>query len=172
MIKFIITGGDNGYCGYSNSIADRELMVVNTAKKTLQYVSFPSICLCQKCFYPKCSNSGKYAGFYLFRYRKSARGGTYTYTFESTSGKLCDLHDPEHNTIYPVEVKGNKWGKDGEYGSYGMVYGATYETDADSIDLVRFKKDKETEYWADSDNRKPNDYYFEPTGWKLLRGVA
>ena len=37
MIKFIITGGDNCYCGRSNSIADRELMVVNTSKKTLQY---------------------------------------------------------------------------------------------------------------------------------------
>lgn len=174
MKKIIIDGGDNGYCAYSNSLCDRNAILVDTTEKTLRYVG-GGICLCQHCFYPKSLNIDKEKAWYLFRdviAHFNSRGRMshrYKYYAECV-GK--DLHSPKNERM-KVEVKSNKWGKDCEFGIYGSTYGATYKIDPHStteIELVRFRKDREQEYWNDSDSRaeKPKAYWFEKTGWKLV----
>ena len=179
MKKIIIDGGDNGYCARSNSLADRCVLVLDTKEKTIRYANASGICLCKHCFYPKELDLGDGRSWYLFRdeiIHFNSRGRMshrYKYYAEDiTDTKLSNFeHNPEKQI--PVTVKGNKWGKDCEFGVYGSAYGADTTRDiygSKVIELVRFRKDREKEYWGNYDARseKPNDYWFEKTGWKLV----
>lgn len=148
MRKIVLTGGDNCYCVQCGQICDRLVMEIDEENKVLRYIDDGEFCLGKWCWRDHVCEDGTI---------------------------LCNRwgeHYALRNGVkMPFVAKKNKWGKDGEFGIYGFIHGS--KTDK-GYELVRFKKGLEEVYWQDYENSlkdktpmKPDDYYYEPTGWVL-----
>lgn len=111
MKKIVITGGDNGYCCACGGLCDRVVMEEDTKAKTLKYIDGHGLCLGRYCWGAyRCDD-----GTELTKWRAKVRA------WRGDGGANI-----EGNEIECV-VRGNKWGKDGEYGTRGSSFGATRE---------------------------------------------
>lgn len=109
-IRYIITGGDNGYCGKCGGLGDRMLLKVNDTKKTYQAYYFFEGCLGGWCWVEQHFDDG----MTLVRGKKWQ--GDFTKMWRGNIYKMWRIENGEVMEEYPVVVKGNKYGKDGEFG--------------------------------------------------------
>ena len=140
MRKVYITGGDNCYCCECGGVCDRLAILVDTEKKTLEYLPCPEMCRGKWCWfrqgYRHYMRGNRWAGWYIER-RGSDRHPLYIFTDGATE--------------LPVVVKKNKWGKDGEYGNWGIA-----RRIGEEWVLVSYET-----YSSDNPER---------TGWKFIEG--
>lgn len=141
--RYIITGGDNGYCAKCGGLCDRALLRIDDDCKVYkQYYRAPS-CLGKHCW----KRQELYGGVVI------ARGVV-------ENGKLLyNLLQPEKNKIYIIEnngdetvfvkvtVKNNKYGKDGEFGDKLDTY--TYEGTVEPKDIIAYWQAKARERCMD-----------------------
>jgi len=109
-IRYIITGGDNGYCAKCGGLDDRMLLKVNDTKKTYQAYCFFEGCLGGWCWLEQ----HFYDGMTLVRGKKWQ--GEFTKMWCGNIYKMWRIENEKVVEEYPVVVKGNKYGKDGEFG--------------------------------------------------------
>lgn len=151
-IRYIMTGGDNGYCAKCGGLGDRVLLRVDDEHKSYKMFYRAPSCLGKNCW----REEELYGG------RVIARGIL-------KDGKLvyCWI-EPQKNKIYivqtngteleyiPVTVKNNKYGKDGEFGDKLDHY--TYEGYIEPRELIDQWKQEEKEaldrYYAEIKARK------------------
>lgn len=105
MIKIIIDGGDNGYCCNCGGLCDRHVLEEDTSAKTLKYIDGKGMCLGKHCMFAHVCDDG-------------------TELRHDWNGKL---HAYRNGEELPCVVRGNKWGKDCEFGTRGTTYGASVE---------------------------------------------
>ena len=153
MIKIIITGGDNCYCCRCGGICDRAVMEIDTEKKTLRYIDGHGLCLGKYCW-------SKYVcddGTILERHDVWSRHGVRVRVRAYRDG-----------VELPCVVKHSKWGKDGEYGSYGSSFWSKYNEKINGWELKDWKsKDCERDYWEQDWEHRESEPYVKATGWIL-----
>lgn len=98
MKKIYITGGDNCYCCECGGLCDRVVMEIDTERKTLKYIDGHGLCL----------------GKYCWRHFVCEDG---TELERDYTGKVRAYRN---GVELPCVVKNSKWGKDGEFGSWGI----------------------------------------------------
>lgn len=147
MKKIIITGGDNCYCCHCGGVADRLVMELDTDAKTLRYIDMSGFCL----------------GKYCWRTGVLADG---TELFKGYDNKVRAFRNGEE---IPVSVRHSKWGKDGEYGSYGSSFWTDLKGGEET--LRRLKKGYTfDEYLNDTREWKiKRQEMTEETGYRLVR---
>lgn len=110
-MRFVITGGDNCYCGRCGGACDRVLLEIDDEKKT--YKGVAELCLGKWCWRELPIGNG----WVLKRFEKCGEG-----EFESWGGNLHRLvhidKDGRETDRRKVVVKNNKWGKDCEFKTY------------------------------------------------------
>lgn len=98
MKKIYITGGDNCYCCECGGLCDRTVMEIDTERKTLKYIDGRGLCLGKHCWrHYTCEDGTELEREYTGKVRAYRNG-----------------------VEIPCVVKNNKWGKDGEFGNWGI----------------------------------------------------
>lgn len=116
MTRYVMTGGDNGYCCQCGGLCDRVILAIDDEKKTYSGIDGGNgFCLGKYCW-----RATPCGDFLLKRYKKvKVYGGVATDEIECYGGDRLYLVklDADGNEIekHKVVVKGQKWGKDGEY---------------------------------------------------------
>lgn len=110
-MRYVITGGDNGYCARCGGLCDRVILEIDDDNKTIKGINNnDGLCLGKWCW--RVMPIGD--GWFLKRYEKTSSG-----EFESWGGNkyyLVYVDDQGNETEKrKVTVKNNKWGKDGEF---------------------------------------------------------
>lgn len=108
--RFVITGGDNGYCGSCGGLGDRMLLKVDDRKKEYKAYYFFRGCLGKWCW----REQEFMDGLTLVRGKKWQ--GDFTKMWGGNIYKMWEIKNGEVIKEYPVTVKGKKYGKDGEFG--------------------------------------------------------
>lgn len=108
--RFVITGGDNGYCAKCGGLADRALLRIDDEAKTYKIYYFFNGCLGKWCWHEQrfCD------GWMLVRGRKWQ--GEFTKMWAGNMFRMWRMDGDNVVEEVPVTVKGNKYGKDGEFG--------------------------------------------------------
>lgn len=111
MKRYVLTGGDNGYCCQCGGLCDRCVLEIDDDKKTFRGVgTTDGVCLGKWCW--RSIPFG--GGWFLKRYEKMECG-----EFESYGGNRYYLvyidEQGNEKERRKVVVKGQKWGKDGEF---------------------------------------------------------
>lgn len=111
MKRYYLTGGDNGYCCRCGGLCDRSILEIDDDERTIRGIEEMSgICLGKYCWHSIPLGEG----WFLKRYEKMASG-----EFETYGGnKLYLVYIDEQGNETErrkVIVKGQKWGKDGEF---------------------------------------------------------
>ena len=111
IMRYIITGGDNGYCCRCGGLCDRVILEVDDDKKTYKVVDEgEGVCLGRWCWHARPCGGG----WFLKRY--STFNGA---EFECYGGQKYYLVHVDENgnetEKRKVIVKNQKWGKDGEF---------------------------------------------------------
>lgn len=148
-IRYIITGGDNGYCARCGGLGDRVLLRVDDEDRSYKMFYRAPSCLGKHCW----REQELYGGRAIVRGKlvKDEQGERIVYQWL----------DPSKNKIYivqtngteleyiPVVVKNNKYGKDGEFGDKLDAY--TYKGYVEPDDVV--------ERWRQEDREALERYY-------------
>ena len=117
MKRYYLTGGDNGYCCRCGGLADRSILEIDDDERTIRGIEEMSgICLGKYCWHSIPLGEG----WFLKRYEKmKVYGGLATDEIETYGGNRLYLVyiDEQGNETErrKVVVKGQKWGKDGEF---------------------------------------------------------
>lgn len=108
--RFVITGGDNGYCVKCGGLCDRALLKIDDEAKTYKIYYFFNGCLGKWCWHEQrfCD------GWMLVRGRKWQ--GEFTKMWTGNMFRMWRMDGDNVVEEVPVTVKGNKYGKDGEFG--------------------------------------------------------
>ena len=109
-MRYIITGGDNGYCGRCGGLGDRALLQVDDKKHTYKAYYFFEGCLGKWCWLEQKFDDG------LTLVRGKKWQGDFTKMWGGNIYKMWRIKDGQVVEEYPVVVKNNKYGKDGEFG--------------------------------------------------------
>ena len=108
--RFVITGGDNGYCVKCGGLCDRALLRVDDEAKTYKQYYFFHGCLGKWCWLEQ-----KFCDGWML-----VRGKNWQGEFTKMwAGNMFRMWHMDGNNVVeevPVTVKGNKYGKDGEFG--------------------------------------------------------
>ena len=109
-MRYVITGGDNGYCCKCGGLCDRALLEIDDEHKTYRGINGCDICLGKWCW--RILPVGN--GWFLKKYAKFKGEEV-----ESWGGNIIKLVYIDDNgdelASEKVVVKNNKWGKDGEF---------------------------------------------------------
>ena len=153
MKKIYIAGGDNCCCAICGGLCDRFVVAVDTTKKTLSLACEHEFCLGGTCWMDR-SMCGEYEGWTLKRESNFGKAGWwYKYYAENE----------ETGEKIPVTVKDKKWGKDGEYGSFGFSYGGKDGA------LMRWKsKEAHDQYYETLGVGVKLEECLEPTGYVVI----
>ena len=108
--RYVITGGDNGYCCRCGGLCDRALLKINDEDKTYQAYYFFDGCLGKWCWLEQKFSDG----MTLVRGKKWQ--GDFAKMWGGNIYKMWRIENGEVLEEYPVVVKNNKYGKDGEFG--------------------------------------------------------
>lgn len=108
--RYIITGGDNGYCGKCGGLGDRILLRVDDTNKTYKAYYFAPSCLGKWCWLEQKLADG------MTLVRGNKWQGEFTKMWGGNTYKMWRIKDGQVVEEYPVIVKNNKYGKDGEFG--------------------------------------------------------
>jgi hypothetical protein len=111
--RYVITGGDNGYCAKCGGLCDRSLLRIDDKNKTYKQYYFFEGCLGKYCW----RQQELYGGAMLVR-GMLIDGHKISWNMSNNSKNkvwLVQTNGTELEYI-PVVVKGNKYGKDGEFG--------------------------------------------------------
>lgn len=109
-MRYIITGGDNGYCSRCGGLGDRALLQVDDEKQTYKAYYFFKGCLGKWCWLEQKFDDG------LTLVRGKKWQGDFTKMWGGNIYKMWRIEDGKVVEEYPVIVKNNKYGKDGEFG--------------------------------------------------------
>lgn len=109
-MRYIITGGDNGYCGRCGGLCDRALLQVDDERQTYKAYYFFEGCLGKWCWLEQKFDDG------LTLVRGKKWQGDFTKMWGGNIYKMWRIKDGQVLEEYPVIVKNNKYGKDGEFG--------------------------------------------------------
>lgn len=120
--RYVITGGDNGYCCRCGGLCDRALLRIDDEAKTYKQYYFFEGCLGKHCW----RTQELYGGAVLTR-GVLVDGHKIVYNFlQPSKNKIYIVQTNGTELEYiPVVVKGNKYGKDGELDDKLDTY--TYE---------------------------------------------
>lgn len=153
--KIYITGGDNCYCGACGGVCDRLVMLVDKGTKTLRYLPIVGGETCL----------GKYCTHDI---QLKDEWSDWVITRVTFGGNKWQAINRVTGDIIPVVVKNQKWGKDGEYGSFGSSFFG--ERVGDEVILRDLRKGVSFDEWLndDSDFKTKQDKYTKETGWKLI----
>lgn len=115
-MRYILTGGDNGYCARCGGLGDRALLVVDDKKREYRAFYRAPSCLGRHCWRER----ELYGGRVIARgvLVNDERGERLVYNFlNPQKNKIYIVSvDGERMCFDPVVVKHNKYGKDGEFG--------------------------------------------------------
>ncbi len=150
MLKFYITGGDNCYCPRCGGLCDRYVLCVDTEAKTLECVS-NGFCLGKRCGDWHCL-TGSLEGWSLHREFAVSKAGH--------SVERWMVVDKDGQEVAKAVVKGNKWGKDGEFGEYGTLFLST-----DGKLHKWASKEAYAKFW--SGEIMSQEEMFVESGWKV-----
>lgn len=114
IMRYIITGGDNGYCCRCGGLCDRVILEIDDKKKTYKVLDEGNgVCLGKWCWHSLPIGNG----WFLKRYEKCCGK-----EFETYGGKLYRLVYIDENgnetERRKVAIKNQKWGKDGEFSEW------------------------------------------------------
>ena len=108
--RYVITGGDNGYCAKCGGLGDRSLLRIDDKNKTYKQYYFFEGCLGKWCWLEQKFSDG----MTLVRGKKWQ--GEFTKMWAGNIYKMWRIENGKVVEEYSVAVKGNKYGKDGEFG--------------------------------------------------------
>lgn len=116
MKRYCLTGGDNCCCGRCGGLCDRSILEIDDDEKTIKGIDGWEICLGKWCWHSIPLGDG----WFLKRYgKRKVYGGLATDEVETYGGnKLYLVYIDEQGNETErrkVVVKGQKWGKDGEF---------------------------------------------------------
>lgn len=134
-MRYILTGGDNGYCARCGGLGDRSLIVVDDARKAYRYFYRAPSCLGQHCWRKQELCGGRVIARGVLV--NDERGERLVYNFlEPKKNKIYIVSvDGERMHFEPVVVKHNKYGKDGEFGD--KLDGYTCEGYVEPDELIK-----------------------------------
>lgn len=104
-MRYILTGGDNGYCAKCGGLCDRALLEVNDQEKTYRYIDGYGVCLGKHCWHGFFEQHYVYGNGYQLSRTINGQGTGY-------GNYKVILPD---GTEHPLTIKHNKYGKDGEF---------------------------------------------------------